>query len=311
MTTDAFEKRATLEVELPGGTVRLSAQAKGAGMIQPAFATMLCFVQTDAVAAGRDRRPAARRLRQALVRPHHRRRPAVDQRHRRSCSAAAPRASSVEPESEDELVFGQALDALLRQLALDIVPRRRGRAARRPRRRPRRPRPERRARRARDRQLAAGQDRAVRRRPELGPHRPGRRDGAARHRAAALRHHDRGHARSASRATPCATTRRTLAAARRRRRGRVRHRPARRRLRDRGLLLRPRPRVRHRSTPSTRPRGMPSRMRDVSTLLEALPVHPGVPRPHGRHQVRRRGDGATRRCARSSRATSCCSSTSA
>ena len=31
-------------------------------------------------------------------------------------------------------------------------------------------------------------------------------------------------------------------------------------------------------------------MRDVGTLLEALPVHPGVPRPHRRHQVRRRGD---------------------
>ena len=28
--------------------MRLSAQAKGAGMIQPSFATMLCFVQTDA-----------------------------------------------------------------------------------------------------------------------------------------------------------------------------------------------------------------------------------------------------------------------
>ena len=48
MTTDAFDKRATLDVELPSGTVRLSAQAKGAGMIQPSFATMLCFVQTDA-----------------------------------------------------------------------------------------------------------------------------------------------------------------------------------------------------------------------------------------------------------------------
>ena len=32
-TTDAFPKRAALEVALPCGTVRLSAQAKGAGMI--------------------------------------------------------------------------------------------------------------------------------------------------------------------------------------------------------------------------------------------------------------------------------------
>ena len=48
MTTDAFPKRASLVVQLPSGTVRLTAQAKGAGMIEPAFATMLCFVQTDA-----------------------------------------------------------------------------------------------------------------------------------------------------------------------------------------------------------------------------------------------------------------------
>ena len=48
MTTDAFEKRATIEVALSGGPVRISAQAKGAGMIQPSFATMLCFIETDA-----------------------------------------------------------------------------------------------------------------------------------------------------------------------------------------------------------------------------------------------------------------------
>jgi glutamate N-acetyltransferase/amino-acid N-acetyltransferase len=47
-TTDAFEKRATLEVQLDSGAVRLSAQCKGAGMISPRFATMLCFVETDA-----------------------------------------------------------------------------------------------------------------------------------------------------------------------------------------------------------------------------------------------------------------------
>jgi glutamate N-acetyltransferase / amino-acid N-acetyltransferase len=45
MTTDAFPKRCTVGCD----GVTLSAQAKGAGMIQPGFATMLCFVQTDAV----------------------------------------------------------------------------------------------------------------------------------------------------------------------------------------------------------------------------------------------------------------------
>ena len=47
-TTDAFAKHASLDVALGGGTVRLTAQAKGAGMISPNFATLLCFVQTDA-----------------------------------------------------------------------------------------------------------------------------------------------------------------------------------------------------------------------------------------------------------------------
>jgi glutamate N-acetyltransferase/amino-acid N-acetyltransferase len=45
MTTDAFPKSCTVRC----AGVTLSAQAKGAGMIQPGFATMLCFVQTDAV----------------------------------------------------------------------------------------------------------------------------------------------------------------------------------------------------------------------------------------------------------------------
>lgn len=46
-TTDRWPKRCTLKV----GKVTLSAQAKGAGMIEPNMATMLCFVQTDAVVA--------------------------------------------------------------------------------------------------------------------------------------------------------------------------------------------------------------------------------------------------------------------
>src|SRR3954454_22965061 len=39
-TTDKFAKEVEVDVELPSGTVRLTAQAKGAGMISPAFATM-------------------------------------------------------------------------------------------------------------------------------------------------------------------------------------------------------------------------------------------------------------------------------
>jgi glutamate N-acetyltransferase / amino-acid N-acetyltransferase len=45
MTTDRWPKSCALRA----GEVSLSAQAKGAGMMMPGFATMLCFVQTDAV----------------------------------------------------------------------------------------------------------------------------------------------------------------------------------------------------------------------------------------------------------------------
>ncbi len=51
MTTDRGPKRCALQV----GGVTISAQAKGAGMIEPGFATMLCFVQTDAVITDPDR----------------------------------------------------------------------------------------------------------------------------------------------------------------------------------------------------------------------------------------------------------------
>jgi glutamate N-acetyltransferase / amino-acid N-acetyltransferase len=50
MTTDKGPKRCTIRA----GEVTVSAQAKGAGMIEPGFATMLCFVQTDAVVEDAD-----------------------------------------------------------------------------------------------------------------------------------------------------------------------------------------------------------------------------------------------------------------
>jgi glutamate N-acetyltransferase/amino-acid N-acetyltransferase len=52
LTTDRWPKCCTLRA----GGVTLSAQAKGAGMIEPNMATMLCFVQTDAVVEDADAR---------------------------------------------------------------------------------------------------------------------------------------------------------------------------------------------------------------------------------------------------------------
>ena len=119
-TTDAFEKRANLEVELPSGTVHLTAQCKGAGMISPNFATMLCFVQTDAALQA----PTAELLLGVCVKRSFDR-CTVDGQLSTNDTAVlmASGASGVQvaPESEDELRFGEALDALLRQLAIMMV----------------------------------------------------------------------------------------------------------------------------------------------------------------------------------------------
>jgi len=48
MTTDTRPKRAAASASIGGKTVRVAGCAKGAGMIHPNMATMLCFVVTDA-----------------------------------------------------------------------------------------------------------------------------------------------------------------------------------------------------------------------------------------------------------------------
>jgi glutamate N-acetyltransferase/amino-acid N-acetyltransferase len=119
-TTDRFPKRVSLDVELPSGTVRLSAQAKGAGMISPAFATMLCFVQTDAALA-----PETADLLLGVCVKRSFDRVSVDGQLSTNdtviLQASGASGVAVESESEDELRLGEALDALLRRLALEIV----------------------------------------------------------------------------------------------------------------------------------------------------------------------------------------------
>jgi glutamate N-acetyltransferase/amino-acid N-acetyltransferase len=120
MTTDRAPKRACLEVALASGKVRLAAQAKGAGMIAPRFATMLCFVETDAALD-----PETVELLTAVTVKRSFDRISVDGQLSTNDSvfALASGASGVrvEPESPDELALGEAMDALLRQLALEIV----------------------------------------------------------------------------------------------------------------------------------------------------------------------------------------------
>jgi len=48
MTTDTVPKTSAYEFEIGGATVRVGGMCKGAGMICPNMATMLCFITTDA-----------------------------------------------------------------------------------------------------------------------------------------------------------------------------------------------------------------------------------------------------------------------
>jgi glutamate N-acetyltransferase/amino-acid N-acetyltransferase len=58
MTTDSFKKELAFRVELSDGShFSLAAICKGAGMINPAMATMLCFITTDAAVPADEMRP--------------------------------------------------------------------------------------------------------------------------------------------------------------------------------------------------------------------------------------------------------------
>ena len=190
----------------------------------------------------------------------------------------------VEPESEDELRFGEALDYLLRRLALLIVRDGEGAGAGRPRGRPRRARAERgRGPRARWPTRRWSRPRCTAATPT----------GAGSRRRSARRCTTPRRCRSTSGSRTCRSAARgaalpfdesalagavagdeveyTVGLPGRGRRGR-------------GVLLRPLARLRDDQ------RGVHDVMRDDRDAARGAPVHPRVPRPDGRDQVRRRGD---------------------
>jgi glutamate N-acetyltransferase/amino-acid N-acetyltransferase len=120
LTTDKGPKRACLQVGLNNGSVRVAAQAKGAGMISPRHATMFCFVQTDAALP-----PETVELLTGVCVKRSFDRISVDGQLSTSDTvfvmANGASGVAVEPESADELLIGEAIDALMRQLAMEIV----------------------------------------------------------------------------------------------------------------------------------------------------------------------------------------------
>jgi glutamate N-acetyltransferase/amino-acid N-acetyltransferase len=119
-TTDAVDKQVCVEASLPSGTVTLAAQCKGAGMISPNFATLLCFVQTDAEISAQT---CALLLGTCVKRSFQR--ISVDGQLSTNdtvvLQASGASGVAVQPETEDELRLGEAIDAVMRELALRCV----------------------------------------------------------------------------------------------------------------------------------------------------------------------------------------------
>ena len=195
----SFEKRAALRGGAPArAPVRLSAQAKGAGMISPALRH----------AAAASCRPTPRwtpRPRDLLLGATVKRsfeRISVDGQLSTNDTvvlmAWAPAACGSRPRPRTSCAWARRWTRCCAS-SRSCRARRRGRRPGGAGRRARRPAPARRSRRPRRRRLPAGQDRAERRRPQLGPDRPGGGHGPAGHRAAAAGHRHRGRARAVGR----------------------------------------------------------------------------------------------------------------
>jgi glutamate N-acetyltransferase/amino-acid N-acetyltransferase len=115
MTSDTFAKEFAIEVSVPGGKFRIGGIAKGAGMIDPNMATMLCVLTTDADVAGPELRKL---LRESVANSFNRITVDGDMSTNDTVVLLANGRSGVKPPAG---VFRQALDEVTRALARMIV----------------------------------------------------------------------------------------------------------------------------------------------------------------------------------------------
>jgi len=115
MTSDTFAKEFAVEVSVPGGRFRIGGIAKGAGMIDPNMATMLCVLSTDADVAGSELRKI---LRESVANSFNRITVDGDMSTNDTVVLLANGRSGVKPPAG---VFRQALDEVTRSLARMIV----------------------------------------------------------------------------------------------------------------------------------------------------------------------------------------------
>jgi glutamate N-acetyltransferase/amino-acid N-acetyltransferase len=118
MTTDRFPKACALSVQTADGTVRLGGCVKGAGMIAPAMATMLCVVTTDALLTAAE---AQALLAEAVAGSFNRITVDGEMSTNDSAFFLASGASGVRPGSSALVEIGASLSALLLRLALMMV----------------------------------------------------------------------------------------------------------------------------------------------------------------------------------------------
>lgn len=120
MTTDTLPKGATASCQIQGQEVRISGIAKGAGMIKPNMATMLGFVATDATIS----QPLLKKLlKQACDLSFNRITIDGDTSTNDSCMLIATHQGPelTEQQADDLVVFQQALNQVMKSLALSIV----------------------------------------------------------------------------------------------------------------------------------------------------------------------------------------------
>lgn len=118
MTTDTVAKGASRSFDCNGRTVTLTGIAKGAGMIRPDMATMLCYVATDAAIEQAQLQSA---LEQAVDASFNRITVDGDTSTNDSCILVATGKSGVTPQGTDYEAFVAALRELCIELAQAIV----------------------------------------------------------------------------------------------------------------------------------------------------------------------------------------------
>ncbi len=118
MTTDTRPKTGRRDGEIDGRPFRIIGVAKGAGMIRPDMATMLCFVCTDAEVQHADLQPA---LARAVERTFNRITIDGDTSTNDTVLVMASGLSGAKVDASSRAAFQQVLEDLLADLAIELV----------------------------------------------------------------------------------------------------------------------------------------------------------------------------------------------